>query len=102
VQKEMFKVISPIEKHGGGTYWLRCGIGYRNKDDSLNLYIQSLPVNTGTHKELQLQVRLMTDEDFAPRNGASNGNGNGATRAAFHLPHTNPTTESVAADGVPF
>ncbi len=102
MQKEMFKVISPIEKHGGGTYWLRCGTAYRNKDDSINLYIQALPVNAGNHKELQLQIREMTEEDFATsRHGA--GNGNGATRAAFQLPHTaNPTQPVAAADGVPF
>jgi hypothetical protein len=76
MEKRMFKVLSPIEKPNGERWWLRCGTGFRNKDDSLNLYLNALPVVTG--KELTLQVREMTEEDFTPNR----------TRAAFQLPRS--------------
>lgn len=57
----MFKVISPIEKKDGSTFWMRVGTGYPNKDQSINLYLDAIPFN---HK---LQLREVDDEDLAPR-----------------------------------
>ena len=62
LQKQMFKVISPVENRDGSKWWMRCGNGFRNKDDSLNLYITALPVNT--KGELTLQVRELTEEEL--------------------------------------
>jgi hypothetical protein len=58
----MFKVIAPIEKKDGGTFWMRVGSAFPNKDGSTNLYMDAWPVGTKT-----LQLREMTDEDFARR-----------------------------------
>ena len=67
-KKKMFKVISPIEKSDGGTWWMRCGIGYTNKDESLNLYIDSFPITAGKDgKPLKLQVRELTEEEMRER-----------------------------------
>jgi hypothetical protein len=66
--KKPFKVISPVEKRDGGKWWMRCGIGYRNKDESINIYIDSLPITAGKDgKPLTLQVREMTDEELRER-----------------------------------
>jgi hypothetical protein len=59
----MFKVIAPMEKSDGGVWWLRCGNGFRNKDDSLNLYLNCLPV-ASSKGEIKLQVRELTEEDL--------------------------------------
>ena len=58
----MFKVIAPIEKKDGGKFWMRVGSAFPNKDGSTNLYMDAWPVGTKT-----LQLREMTDEDFARR-----------------------------------
>jgi hypothetical protein len=56
----MFKVLCPIEKKdGGGTHWMRVGTAFPNKDQSINLYLDAIPVG---HNKLQL--REMDDEDF--------------------------------------
>lgn len=60
--REMFKVISPVERNGK-TYWQRLGSGFRNRDRSINMYLDSFPTNG------KLQLREMTEEDFAPREG---------------------------------
>jgi hypothetical protein len=57
---KMFKVIAPIEKKDGGTFWMRVGSAFPNKDGSTNLYMDAWPVGTKT-----LQLREMTEEDFA-------------------------------------
>jgi len=58
VHKRSFKVISPIEKKDGGTFWMRVGTAYVNKDDSINVYLDAMP------KNFQLQLRELTEEDF--------------------------------------
>ncbi len=63
----IFKVITPIEKKDGGTYWMRIGTGYPNKDQSINLYLDALPINQ------KLQLREMDEEDLAPRGRKRDG-----------------------------
>jgi hypothetical protein len=58
-RSRMFKVISPIEKKTGGTYWMRVGTGFANKDQSVNVYLDAMPFNH------TLQIREMDEEDFA-------------------------------------
>lgn len=72
----MFKVISPIERRNGEKYWMRLGSAFTNKDDSINVYLDAMPLG----KEFTLQLRELTEEDLAPR-GDRNGQ-----RAAFNLP----------------
>ena len=56
----MFKVLVPIEKKDGGTYWMRVGTGFPGKDaTSLNLFIDAYPTNNK-----MLHVREMDEEDF--------------------------------------
>lgn len=48
---KMYKVLSPIPKKNGTTFWLRVGTAYTNKDNSINLYLDVLP------KDGRLQLR---------------------------------------------
>lgn len=64
MQKKMFKVITAIEKRNGEKFWTRCGTGFTNKDDSINLYLDVIPAG---QKEFMLQVRELTDDDLTPR-----------------------------------
>ena len=66
LQKRMFKVISPIDRRDGGKYWLRCGTGYVNKDNSINVYLEALPL-VAKDQGVTLQLREMTEEDFRER-----------------------------------
>ena len=62
----MFKVITPIEKDGKNLYWMRLGSAYTNKDESINVYLDAIPVN---QKEWKLQLREMEEEDFKKKDG---------------------------------
>jgi len=67
-KKEMFKVISPIDKRDGSKFWMSCGVGYRNKDQSINMYIDALPVMAGKDgRPLTLQLREVTEEELRER-----------------------------------
>ncbi|HUS30335.1 MAG TPA: hypothetical protein VMZ53_17625 [Kofleriaceae bacterium] len=67
-KKKMFKVISPIDKRDGSKFWMRCGVGYRNKDESINMYIDALPVNANKDgRPLTLQLREVTEEEMRER-----------------------------------
>lgn len=55
-KSERFNVTTPIERQDGKTFWLRIGTAFRNKDASLNIYLDALPVNG------KLQVRSVDDQ----------------------------------------
>ena len=56
--KKMFKVLVPINKKDGTTYWMRIGTAFPNKDDSINLYLDALPI------EGKLQLRAFEERDY--------------------------------------
>jgi hypothetical protein len=70
--QKRYKVISPIEKKGGGVYWMRTGNAFTNRDDSINVYIDLVP------KNFQFQLRELTEEELARK--ASYGDSLGAPR----------------------
>ena len=51
MSSERMNVFTPIQ-HNGTTFWLRLGSAYRNKDGSINVYLDGLPTNG----KLQLRV----------------------------------------------
>lgn len=55
--KQMFKVLSPVTRKDGSTYWMRVGSGFPNRDASINLYLDALPINQ------RLQLRQVTEDD---------------------------------------
>ena len=81
-QKKMYKVISPIEKKGGGTYWMRVGSAFTNRDDSINLYLDAVPAPNGKSSRYELQIRELNEEDLRRRESYnSNANTNIASTA---------------------
>ncbi len=77
----MFKVITHIEKKGGGGYWMRIGSGFPNKDDSINVYLDAMP------KSLEFQLRELDAEDLAKRERfQARGIGPQATTTSNPLP----------------
>ena len=91
-KKEMFKVISPIDKRDGSKFWMSCGVGYRNKDQSINMYIDALPVMAGKDgRPLTLQLREVTEEELRERrekrersSGYSGGSSSGSSSSGSH------------------
>jgi hypothetical protein len=75
LQKKSFKVLAAIPKRDGGTYWMRCGNGFTNKDDSINVYLDAIP------KDMKFQLRELDEEDLRRREASRSMNGTGAMSA---------------------
>ena len=74
----MFKVLSAIEKRDGGTFWMRVGSGFTNRDNSVNIYLDVIP------KNFQLQLRELDEEDLRRREPQREGaDANGFAGAAL-------------------
>lgn len=68
MSKQMFKVISPVERRDGSTWWMRCGTGHRNQDESINVYLDALPLGgTAPGKGVTLQLREYSAEELRER-----------------------------------
>ena len=80
-QKKMYKVISPIEKKGGGTYWIRLGSAFTNRDDSINIYLDAVPAPNGKSARFELQIRELSEEDLRRRESYASNNGHGGGNA---------------------
>lgn len=63
-------VFTVIDRENGRSFWTRIGSAWVNRDGSLTIRLDALPVNG------VLQVRDPDDRD-RDRDRASNGNGNG-------------------------
>src|SRR5688572_27354688 len=53
--KKSYKVLSPLAKKDGSTYWMRLGTAYTNKDDSINLYLDAMPPTKDNRYHLQIR-----------------------------------------------
>jgi hypothetical protein len=62
IPDEKKRSIYTIVQRAGRTLWIRVGIGFVNRDDSINLYLDALPVSG------QLQVRQYRRRDEAAPN----------------------------------
>ena len=96
-KKKMFKIISPIDKRDGSKFWMRCGVGYENKDNSVNMYIDALPVAAGKDgRPLTLQLREVTEEELRERSERRTQSGSYSSRgtlsrpSGFDMPSPNP------------
>jgi hypothetical protein len=61
LQKRTYKVLAAIPKRDGGHYWMRCGNGHTNKDDSINVYLDVMP------RDLKFTLRELDEEDLRRR-----------------------------------
>ena len=98
---KMFKVLVPIERDGK-KHWARLGTAFTNRDESINCYIEALPLSVFSGKELVVQIREYSDEDLRRRDefrsrGSSNGNGDGHLHPSFYAPPPSPM-EGVSGD----
>ena len=85
---KMMKVLCPIEKEGAnkGTFWIRCGTAFVNRDQSINLYLDVLPRNG------KLQVRELDEDDLRARDSVAR------KRGQISLADTPPAND----DSLPF
>ncbi|NVB84796.1 MAG: hypothetical protein HOV81_40880 [Kofleriaceae bacterium] len=103
----MFKVIAPMDKKDGSKWWMRCGSAFLNKDNSINVYLDALPLG---QQQITLQLRELTEEELRERSDrrasyssrGSHGNTGGAG-GVYNDPVSLPTmsSESTVSD-VPF
>jgi hypothetical protein len=84
----MFKVISPIERRDGTKFWMRCGSGFTNKDDSINIYLDAIPMG----KDVTLQLRELTEQELRER----------ADKRASHASSHPAVAAPLATQEVPF
>ena len=67
MQKKIYKVLTPIQKHNSqGSWFMRVGSGYTNKDDSINIYLDAIPCGLDGSK-MVLQIRELDAEDLKQR-----------------------------------
>lgn len=64
MEKRTFKVMAPIAKHDGGHWWMRCGTGYMNRDNSINIYLDAMT------REMKFTLRELDEEDLRRRDTA--------------------------------
>jgi hypothetical protein len=95
VQKKMFKVLSAIEKRDGGTFWMRVGSGFTNRDNSVNIYLDVIP------KNFQLQLRELDEEDLRRRDPQRVSSGDSGLAAAA-VAAAAPASGSSPDAGLPF
>ena len=48
-QTKNLKSVYTIVDRGGKTFWVRIGVGFTNRDGSLNLKLDAIPVNATLH-----------------------------------------------------
>lgn len=99
-KKKMFKVLAPLEKKGGGTFWTRCGVAYENRDASINVYLDFFP------KDFKFQIRAFDAEDLRRmserRDNAGSRTNSDASGSSFNLSMPPPPMASGDLQDVPF
>lgn len=81
LQKRTFKVMAAIPKRDGGHWWMRCGSGHTNRDDSINVYLDVIP------RDLKFTLRELDEEDLKRRE---------TYRATHGEPSASPPAEAFA------
>ena len=84
-QKKMYKVLAVMPRHDGtGDFFMKVGIGFRNRDDSINMHLDAMPLRGDPKRGITLQVREMDESDLKQRESyrANRGSGSQPTAAA--------------------
>ncbi len=91
-----FKVLAIMAKSDGtGEYFTRVGSAFENKDSSINVYMDLLPLGKG---QVKLQIRELNEQDLREREAyraRSSGDPLGSRAAVA-------SAASRSTDGVPF
>lgn len=61
-KNDRLDAMSPIARKNGGTYWLRVGTAFRNRDGSVTVYLDAFPANG----KLCLREPRERNEEAAP------------------------------------
>lgn len=98
--RKMYKLVCPMERNGR-KWWMNVGAGFTNRDGSVNLYLDAIPVNQST---FHLQLREYTEEEMrqnAERRASFNGNRGGYNNhaSARHAPANDVGTDAKSAPG---
>lgn len=94
-QKRSYKVLAAIPKHdGSGEWFMKVGSGFTNRDESINLYLDAIPMGQ-PGKGIRLQIRELDANDLARRD-AYRAN---STSPASATPSGPPTS---ANESIPF
>jgi hypothetical protein len=64
--KKMYKVLCPMTASDGSTYWKDLGRGFDNRDNSINMRLDVLPL-PGKDGRVQIQLREMTEQEMRER-----------------------------------
>jgi hypothetical protein len=114
--KRMYKVITPIERNGA-KFWMRLGSAFTNADNSINIYLDAVPLTPSPKGGITLQIRELTAEELresaekraahqARRGyGASSGASDAAMRGTLDYNGLSPgslASASSTASDVPF
>ena len=74
MDKSKMKIVYVITNRKGRHYWNRCGVAFVNGDGSINVKLESIPVNG----EMQIRVYVRRDESaLADIHRASSDDGAG-------------------------
>ena len=101
--RRSYKVLAVIQRHDGqGEWMMRVGSAFQNRDDSINLYLDVLPL-AGANGKVRLQIRELDATDLARREQyrASHAAASRGHDPAAFSPPTSPGGAS-ANENVPF
>lgn len=76
MENKQLKIVYNITERGDRSYWNRIGVAYENRDGSLNIKLDAIPVNGS------MQVRDWTPREDAAGSESSRPKGNGSSRSA--------------------
>jgi hypothetical protein len=90
-QRKMFKVMTFVQRKDGTKYSVRCGSAYENRDNSLNVYLDTFP------KTFELNIRELDEADLRKRDDRERDRDANLFNAT-----ANTNSTSAAAESAPF
>lgn len=96
-----FKVLAIMAKSDGtGEYFTRVGTAFENKDSSINVYVELLPLGG---KQVKLQIRELDERDLREREASrSRSDGYQARTSGDPLGSRAAIASASSGDSVPF
>lgn len=88
-QKKMYKVLAVMPRHDGtGDFFMKVGVGFKNRDESINMHLDVMPLRGDPKRGVTLQLREMDENDLRQRESyrANRTSGSQPTAAADNAP----------------
>ncbi|MEO7093666.1 MAG: hypothetical protein ABI175_10475 [Polyangiales bacterium] len=68
MQKKQFKILAEVPRYdGNGTFLMKIGGGFENRDASINGFIEQLPLTALGPKGFKIQIRELDARDLEKR-----------------------------------